>query len=172
MWYLVLLVPPKIFISTSIKAIFFFHLPVGHPAGLNGFVNGCIDLTYVEGLIDQHPYIIHTCTCMLYNLHRLTKYHSDCFYSFSSLPGTQNSNRSTESSLCKIFFNPTCGYEYYIGLKNILPAKTQFISCKSFSGCHYSIGPMPLRTAQVGMEFFLVTAVRTGAVSAKLCGTS
>ena len=41
---------------------------------------------------------------MLYNLHRLTKYHSDCFYSFSSLPGTQNSNRSTESSLCKIFY--------------------------------------------------------------------
>ena len=32
-----------------------FFLPVGHPAGLGGFV-GCIDLTLFEGLIDQHPY--------------------------------------------------------------------------------------------------------------------
>ena len=30
-------------------------LPVGHPTGLYGFV-GCIDLSYFEGLIDQHPY--------------------------------------------------------------------------------------------------------------------
>ena len=161
MWYLVLLVPPKIFISTSGKAIFFFLLPVGHPAGLNGFVNGCIDLTYVEGLIDHiRTHWPHKDS--LTNI-RISYIHVHvCYIIFIDWPNIilTVSTLLVVQSMQNIFQSDLWIRVLYRSKEYFACQNT--ISCKSFSGCHYSIGPMPLTTAQVGMEFLPVTAVGTG----------